>query len=268
VTYRYRYAVCYSLAMDKQMTLSNGEKIRQLRAVAGMTQEKLALMSRIDRRTVQRAEQGTRLQMETLSSLAAALNVPVSQIIAADAPRDDVDDLTSKSLVVLNRVVSGISLLNIIRDSYDGKITCEADPTPDNIEALTGVIGKLEELSPDPWRRSGEEPSLSLSDRLRAAVTMGEQLKQLEIQGVGFFAGTYTVRTQIPRPDYETGEMYVTSRTPYELVSFFVVVVAPLTSGDRLTVKASNVYVPPKPTPSEAPTFEGPPTVSSEEIPF
>jgi len=259
--------------MEKQMTVSNGERVRELRESAGMTQEKLAIMSKVDRRTVQRAEQGTRLQMETLSSLAAALNVPVSQIISVETQTEELDELTAKSLVVLNRVQSGIALLNVVRDSFDGKIACEAEPTPENIEALTSVISKLEELMPDPWRRAQDNITLTLSDRLRAAVKIGEQIKVLQDMGVAFYAGTYTASSQIPRQDYDTGEMYITNRSRYELVTNFVVIVAPLSSGDRITVKANNIYVPPTAPAFESGGFESPAeqTTSSaadEEVTF
>jgi hypothetical protein len=181
----------------------------------------------------------------------------------------DSDDLKSKSLVVLNRIRSGITLLNIVRDSYQGSITCDADPTPQNVDAMTAVVGKLEEIMQQPWARPGDQLELSLSERLRAAVTIGEHLKHLESEAVGFFAGTYTARTQVPRYDNEEGEMYITGRTPFELVTMFRVVIAPAGSGDRLTVKANDIYVPPK-----APAFESGDDLQAqadkldEDIPF
>lgn len=245
--------------MDKQLTLPKGERVRQLREAAGMTQEKLSHMSNLDRRTIQRAEQGVRLQIETLSSLAAALQVPVSDIIAGDEAADDVDELRAKSLVVLNRIRSGITLLNIVCDSYWGTITCEADPTPDNVEALTGIVGKLEELMPQPWHSPADRPTLlQLSQRLRTAVQIGEQLKFLEEKDVAFFGGTYTARTQVPWYDGEVGEMVTTTRTPYELVTMSRVVVAPRDRGERITIKANDIYVPQKPPPFELPETEGP----------
>ena len=256
--------------MEKPMTLSKGEKIRELRELAGMTQEKLAIMSRVDRRTVQRAEQSTRLQMETLASLAAALNVPVAQIISVEATVGDIDELTAKSLVVLNRIQSGIALLNIVRDSYEGRIACEADPTPENIESLTAIVGRLEELMPQPWRPPAEQTGMLLSERLRAAVIFSEQLRNLEVQGVAFYAGTYTAQAQVPLMDYDTHEMYITNRTPFTLVTMCVVIIAPADRGDRITVRANNIYVPPisKVPASEAP--EGPQNQVNREddVPF
>lgn len=239
------------LVMQRQMTLSNGARIRELRESASMTQEKLGHMSNVNRRTVQRAERGSSLQMETLSSLAAALDVPVSQIVTIGTPPEDVDDLNAKSLVVLNRIRSGMTLLNIVRNSFEGAITCEADPTSENVEAMTAVVERLEELMPQPWASLHDQVQLALSERIRTAVTIGGYLKKLEEQGIAFFAGTYTARTQMPLYDVDEMAMYITSRIPFELVTICRVVVAPLSQGERMTTKASDIYVP-----SKAPAFE------------
>lgn len=252
--------------MEKQMTMSNGAKIRELREAAGMTQDKLAAMSRVDRRTVQRAEQGTRLQMETLSSLAAALGVLVANIIVNGVRHEDIDDLGAKSLVVLNRIRSGMMLMNIVRDSYEGTISCEAEPTSENIEALSAVITKLESLMPQPWERPHQRLSFPLSERLKAAVEVGEQLRQLEGWGIAFYAGTYTARTQVPTWDGDHGEMFISSRTPYELVTICRVIVAHSGQGDRITTKANDIFVPTKPL-SDTPT-ENDKKPLDDEIPF
>ena len=74
-----------------------------MRELAGMTQEKLGLMSRLDRRTIQRAEGNIPIRMESLSDIASALSVPVPQIIdATGCPQsEDAEDLAAQSLIVL-----------------------------------------------------------------------------------------------------------------------------------------------------------------------
>lgn len=260
----------YDVFMEKSMTLSKGRKIRGLREAAGMTQEKLAIMSNVDRRTVQRAEQGSRLQMESLASLAATLNVPVAQIITVEDGLGEIDEVTAKSLVVLNRIQSGIKLINIVRDSYEGKITCEADPTMENIDDLTAIVGGLERLMPQPWRKPSDEVEFLLSERLRTAVVFGEQLKNLEAQGVAFYAGTYTAQAQVPSMDYETHAMFITNRTPFELVTMCVIIVAPADRGDRITVQANNIYVPPASKASGPEALQGPQSQlhQGDDIPF
>jgi transcriptional regulator with XRE-family HTH domain len=58
----------------------SGETVTKLRTQLGMTQDKLAAMSNVDIRTVQRAEKGERIQLETVASLAAALKVTVPEL--------------------------------------------------------------------------------------------------------------------------------------------------------------------------------------------
>lgn len=62
-----------------------GARIRRLRVRRALTQEQLAETAGIAVRTVQRAEEGT-MSAETVAALAAALDVPVETLTAADQP--------------------------------------------------------------------------------------------------------------------------------------------------------------------------------------
>ena len=247
--------------MEIRRTKPIGEKIRELRESAGKTQEVLAAMSGIDRRTIQRAESGKAVQMESLSSIASALNVPLTQIIeATDNDKDDVENLAAQSLIVLRPIQSGMGLINLVQSSFDGKMTCEAEPTTENIDVLTALISTIEEMMPDPWRTPTEKPAPSLSSQLRQAVTLTELIKQLSAFGITAFVGTYTASAQVPYYDMDEGHMYVTNRTPYKLVTICRVMIAQTTRGDRITLKVDDLYVPPKATALEPD--------STENIPF
>jgi hypothetical protein len=65
--------------------------------------------------------------------------------------------------------------------------------------------------------------------------------------------------------DHEIGEMYVTNRSPYELVSMCHVTVAPLSQGERITTKANDIYVPKS---TEQPADIDTQAMESDEIPF
>jgi transcriptional regulator with XRE-family HTH domain len=256
--------------MQNALTVPDGEKIRELRAAAGMTQEKLAAMSNVHTRTVQRAEKGTPMQAESLADIASALKVQVPQIVrAAELEEEEVDDLEAKSLIVLRPIVSGMALINTIRGSFDGAITCEAEPTQQNIDPLTELITALEQWMPQPWRSPSDEPEFPLSARLRVAVTLTEQLKVLATHEISVFISTYTAKAQIPRYDYEERQMYITARTPFDLVTICRIVIAPAARGERMTLKVNDLYVKPK-----APIFEAPEDLQAhadqrdDEIPF
>lgn len=179
-----------------RQVICNGEKVRQLRAELGMTQDKLAIMSDVNPRTVQRAEKNAALQLETLASLAAALKVTVNDLIENDAIPNTVNDPTTepneRNAVVLRHVVSGKSLLDLICNSFSGEIVCNAEPTLKNIDILSLLVEKLEKLIPDPWEIPFEKITVTLADRLREAVTLSAELAELEKAGISVYAGTYT----------------------------------------------------------------------------
>jgi transcriptional regulator with XRE-family HTH domain len=248
--------------MENRNTKPNGDKIRELRRLAGMTQDMLGIKSNMDRRTIQRAEAGRPLQMESLSSIASALGVPLPQLIDTSGVRvaEESEDLAAQSLIVLRPQQSGRALIDMIASSFDGKITCEAEPTTGNIDALTAITSAIESMMPDPWRTPMEDPKPSLTEQLRTALELGEQIKQLTEHEIAIFAATYTAQAQIPRYDMDTGDMYVSQRTPYNLVTICRIMLASAARGDRITLKVDDLYVPPK-----APAFG---SGDVEDIPF
>ncbi len=175
-------------------------------------------------------------------------NVPLTQIIetAEKQDGDDVEDLAAQSLIVLRPAESGMTLINTIHGAFDGKITCEAEPTPENIDALTALTSAIETMMPDPWQAPTDEPATPLSDKMRQAVVMTGQIKQLEGFGIAAYVGTYTAQAQKPNYDMDTGEMYITHRTRMSLVTICRIMLAPLSRGERITLKVDDLYVPPK----------------------
>ncbi len=66
-------------------------RIVGLRTERGWTQERLAEVSGVTVRTVQRLEAGNDVSLDTLSRLAGALEVPVRQLVVEDPEDDDTD---------------------------------------------------------------------------------------------------------------------------------------------------------------------------------
>ena len=62
----------------------DADKLKRLRIEAGYSQEKLAIMANVNRRTIQRAEAGLPIGLETLSFIADALGVPLPVIRKTD----------------------------------------------------------------------------------------------------------------------------------------------------------------------------------------
>jgi hypothetical protein len=157
-------------------------------------------MSKVNNRTVQRAECGEFLQLDTLASLAAALGVTVGELTLPDDSAEQIDqsETSESNAVVLRRMTSGMPLIELICDSFSGKLYCAAEPTEDNIATLTDIVERIERLIPKRWESPFESESLTLAQRLREALAITSQLAELEKFGISVFAGTYTARAQVP----------------------------------------------------------------------
>ena len=64
--------------------IADGERIRSARLGRGLTQEQLAVSADVDVKTVRKAEQGKRLDVDTLASLALALQIDVAELMTSD----------------------------------------------------------------------------------------------------------------------------------------------------------------------------------------
>jgi transcriptional regulator with XRE-family HTH domain len=240
--------------------LCDGNKVRQLRVGLSLTQEILALKSNVDCRTIQRAEKGSALQIETLASLAAALKVTVNDLVRnVPSESDSITEPKERNAVVLRRVTSGKSLLDIICDSFSGKVYCNAEPTAENIEVLGSMVERLEGLVPDPWQNPFETTPVTLADRLRSAVTLTAQLTDLEKAGIAVYAGTYTASAQVPQYDSDEGHMYISSTQRFRPVTVCRVIVDRM-GLDRVTLKVNDEWVEPTPAPIKI--------GADDEIPF
>jgi transcriptional regulator with XRE-family HTH domain len=230
----------------------SGETVSKLRMQQCMTQEILAAKSNVNIRTVQRAEKGGYLQLETVASLAAALNVTVPELSVNDVddvdlpdPDDDDQKPLPRNAVVLHRVMSGKTLLDIVSDSFSGKLYCSVEPTADNVEVLSAMAEEIEGLIRNPW--ASPTVSMSLAQRLRAAVALTAKLQSLEAVEIAVFAGTYTAMAQVPRFDYEEGHMYTRDDTPFEPVTICRIMLT-VKSLPRIIMFVDDKWMEPEPT--------------------
>lgn len=170
-----------------------GKSIIQLRTQNGWTQDKLAIMSKVNIRTIQRAERGAYLQLETVASIADALRVTVPALTVTDdatATDTSVTDDRENNAVVLRPVTSGKVLLDMVHDSFSASLECHAEPTAENVDALVAMVETIERMLPDPWAPPQQTLHLTLAERLRKSVDLSKMLAELEHFGIGVFAGT------------------------------------------------------------------------------
>jgi len=100
----------------------DGEKLRKIRMAKGISQEKLALMCNVNKRTIQRAEKSAPIALETAAFIAEVVQVPP---IALRAKQIELFEPTVKAWndVVLIPVTSGRRIVDVIRSSFEAEIT-------------------------------------------------------------------------------------------------------------------------------------------------
>lgn len=233
-----------------------------LRTQQGWTQDKLAMMSNVNIRTIQRAERGEHLQLENVASIAAALRVTVPALTVPDGAADAVQagndgDDRENNAVVLRPVASGKALLDAVYESFTASLDCQVEPTAENIEALTSIVEKIEGLLPNPWLSPHERTDLMLAERLRRSVELSAKLADLDQFGIAVFAGTYTARAQVPYYDMEEGMMLVRRRDSYQPVTICRVTLE-MRKKERVVVMVTDKWEPPLPDKPEA----------NDDIPF
>jgi transcriptional regulator with XRE-family HTH domain len=223
-----------------------GDKIRQHRVGMNMTQEKLAAMSNTNVRTIQRAERGASVQMETIASIAAALTLTVNDIIQEPMLDEKGNELDEFNAVVLRPVTSGKVLMDMVCNSFSARLACNAEPTAENVDALSEFVDKLEGMLPNPWQVPMERFSLSLAERLRTAVSVSDHLARLADFGISVYVGAYTASAQVPHYDLDEGAMYTRIGQKVEPVTACRVLID--RSGlERVVEKVTDKWEPPQP---------------------
>lgn len=197
----------------------SGEKIRKIRLSLGMTQDKLAAMSNTNIRTIQRAENGASVQIDTVAGIAAALNLTVTDILVTPVHDSEGNEVDEFNAVVLRPTTSGKMLMDMITESFTTKLLCDAEPTSKNVAVLSAVVENLEGMLPNPWDSPFDTTKITLSERLRQSVVLSEKISALRNHGISVYAGTYTASVQIPRFDADEGHMYTHSSQKFEPVA-------------------------------------------------
>ncbi len=216
----------------------DGEKLRKIRMAKGISQEKLALMCNMNKRTIQRAEKGAPIALETAAFIAEAMQVPSASLRAAQM---ELFEPAAKGHVVLIPVASGRRIVDVIRTSFEAEITFDVEPTQDNLNPLAQIAGLLEPFQPKPWENPYERRTFSYSEVLEEQAKVNTLLPKLSDLGINVFLATYMSSRKIPHYDVDEGQMYVTARTPFEKVKIGLVVVSD-SSSSYLTRKPDDIY--------------------------
>lgn len=209
----------------------DGSKLRDLRIRKGMSQEKLGLLSNLNKRTIQRAERGDPVSLETVAFIADALevdrhalNANQLELFKSDSPLPD----AQKGEVILVPVTRGSRLVNTLNSAFFAKFEYEAEPTEDTVELLEEIAIVLNSSWTNPW----EEPDFSFEDgtgdakRIRLQAQANKVIQGLSEKGIRIFLGTYESWAQIPYYDHYECVMCVRGGQKREKVTNAVVLVS------------------------------------------
>lgn len=210
----------------------DGNKLRELRIQKGVSQEKLGLLTNLNKRTIQRAEQGHAVSLETIAFIADALEVDPKTL---RAPQLELFEATkdAKPLgqgeVVLVPVTKGSRLINSLRQAFKAHFEYQAEPTDSNLPLLEEFAEVINTAWVDPWQPPDAiwERAAATSDTevLRLQAKANRLLPQLADAGIKVFVASYESWQQIPKFDMDEGFMSVRTRQPKEKVSNVILVV-------------------------------------------
>ena len=188
-------------------------KLRLIRESMGMTQEKLGILSNVSERTVQRAEAGHNMRLDTLSDFAAALEVPLSELVL------DTEEMAGGNDVSLRRLTSGRVLMDELAKAGIASFDCEVDPLEEELPDLLELVTFIEKLLPIPWDDDQRPAALGLAAKIKAAADLSKSLVTLQKTGIGLFASASWISARYPLYDFNEGHRYTHNRQPYEKVA-------------------------------------------------
>lgn len=180
----------------------DAEKIRSLRTARAWSQEHLAHVASIGRRTIQRVESSGKSSYETAQAIAAALDIEVSELVNHESL--NASALMERNSLLRKIYVSSTSLFFLLLFALTRSVT--ADQVKLDIEAL---VDEQHETIASVTNEEGEGRRIQLAGNYRISITPTITTQgdvQLDIQLLKQIGDEYQqVGTPIVRtPDGET----------------------------------------------------------------
>jgi len=194
-------------------------KLRAIRESMGMTQEKLAILSSVSPRTVQRAEAGAGMSLETLNDFAASLEVPLSELV------HDPDKTGRDIQTALRRVTIARTLLDDLARAGVALFDCETDPSPSEMGTVLALVSQIELRLPH-WDHEQAPASLSLRERIEVSATISDYLSTLNEAGIGLYSAASWIMARVPRYDMDEGCYATHTRQRFERVMTLQILIA------------------------------------------
>lgn len=235
----------------------DGNKLRDLRMTKGMSQEKLGLLSNLNKRTIQRAERGDAVSIETVAFIADALEVEPQTIRAKQLELfKQQTSLPEQQLgeVILIPVSRGTRLVNTLTGAFHALFEYDAEPMEDTVDLLEETAAVLNAAWSNPWELSFYVGDDGNGDawRIRLQAKANRLLQGLAEKGIKIFLGTYESWVQFPSLDPHEGVVSISRNQPKEKVTKALVVVSDEdTKHLSRTPKDHEIHTKPIPKPAQ-----------------
>jgi len=216
----------------------NRQKLVQLRTSHALTQEALAGKAKLNVRTIQRAEAGDDIDLQTVQEIASALGVQPREIETDQ--KSDIDPPTERPFdetmaVILRPQKTGRALLDTLSDCLDCKLSYDIDLNTEMAETVNrfcdAIRPVLPELCPADFyesvmsRKSGNEAT-RLMERITTAAKLNDAITDLSKIGIGVYAGTYVDLLKVPRWDMDEMAWITSTKQREEPVKIALVQIA------------------------------------------
>lgn len=153
------------------------EKIRELRYKHGWTQETLAEEAKIADRTIQRAESGKSISKSSLSAIAEAFKIDVSQLLG-----DEKECETGKEPIYLNRIISGIEMVEMIHDVQAFRFSNDELQSKKELELISEVFQNFKDYA-DIWNE------IEIRNKMEVEIYFSDKIKELGEENLWIFGG-------------------------------------------------------------------------------
>lgn len=168
--------------------------VQTLRTQENLTQEGMAEKCKCHPRTIQRAERGNPVLVETAIDIAEVLGVHVHELI----DRTPTAGITRKvGEVILTPMTSGTKALRSLSTVFATTFDCDVDPDRhicDDLEALEAAV-----LKARGDERNAEVPLKGRPSDLRLAAALQDAIKDLRQHGLLVYLGLFQSYQQVDR---------------------------------------------------------------------
>lgn len=202
-----------------------------------MNQEDLAGRAKVSVRTIQRAEAGKSIDLQTAQQIATVLGV-TPDVLRVDEDPEMAEPPSEMDLarIALRPIRSARALLDVTRGCDECTLDHDVDIGTDALDAVVKFCEVLDPylpvLCPEIINFDGSSTKSGkvLIERLRLEAGLNASLEQLAMLQIGVFAGTYVDFMQRPRYDLDEGVWSTRRNQACEDVKFGIVRLGPASS--------------------------------------